>query len=63
MTLLKVNDKSQVVDISASNAVVGSLFYTADECIKFRLNPLRGDLTEGEKLQVGKILEVWNGAA
>lgn len=61
MTLLKVNEKSQVVDISSSNAVVGGLFYTADECVKFKVNPLRVDLTEVEELQVSKILEVWNG--
>ncbi len=63
MTTLKINSKSQIVDIDDSplEIPVGRLFMNVDGYIKFRVNPLREALTEDEQVQVDDILKNING--
>ncbi len=63
MATLKINSKSQIVniDITSCEVVVGRLFMNVDGYIKFRVNPLREVLTEDEQVQIDNILKNING--
>ncbi len=63
MTTLKINSKSQIVDIDITSCevVVGRLFMDVDGYIKFRVIPLSDVLTEDEQVQLDNILKNING--